>query len=385
MMALVVWATHAASLAPGDSKLARLELVGQRIDSLVTGAHEAEVLRIAFLGDSTVDPPRSPENSLPAQLELGLEHWQHDGPPVVVYSMAAAALSSVTYHFLTPDIIAAQPDLVVWQLAFTHTSEHWLSGFTHHEFAGRLSFAELLPLLRLPIHELGLSADDLLLYKLLMRPGLRSAWSWLVQEQSRVQKTRDELDNRIYGQGANPPVRLFRGLGALKRQKRTMEFVDGRSRYLGKRAIIHQGEGLKGVQPDHVTLRLLAESLALYAEAGIPVVAYLSPINIEHLRAVGVVDEDRLSLSLESYRSVVASHGASFVDLHDLLPDDSFFDARGHFHRTEAFDTPGQIVDKLLPAVTGGLDGLVEQRRGAPSRVAPSRQEGRLFDGPKGQ
>lgn len=366
MLALVGLSTRAASLEPGYAKLDRLASVEERVAILAAAAIEGEALHIGFMGDSTVDPP-SRIDSLPFRLQQRLSRWRWEGSAAVVHSLAAPALGSVTYHFLARDIIAAQPDLIVWQVAFTHTNGYWLTENTHHEFAGRLPLLDIGRTLLLPIHELGLSADDLLAYKLLMTPGLRTAWQWLGKEQSRVQKGRDAFEEWLTGGARHRPERKFRRTRGLRLNAGHISEVDGRLRYLGSRAVMHLGEGLRGLEPDHVLVRVLGETLGLFREAGIPVVMYLNPINIEHLRGLEVVDDDLLAMSIETYRSVAVESGAIFVDLHDAVPDASFIDARGHFHRTEAFDAAGRMIDKIQPPVADELDRIAGQR----TRVRP--------------
>ena len=374
VVGIVGLSTRSASLEPGRSKLDTLSVVEERIALLTSPGQEGDTLRIAFMGDSTADPPVR-INSLPFRLNERLSSWRTGGPPAEVYSLAAPALGSVTYHFLAPDIIAAEPDLIVWQVAFAHTNSYWLRGNTHHEFAGQLSILDLADLALLPIHHLDLSADDLLEYKLLMAPGLRSLWAWTVEEQSRVQKARNALEKGLVGEESIGPELGFGRMEALNQNGRQLVRIEGRARFAGKRAIHQQGEGLRGLRPDHVVARILGKTLALFRDAEIPVVIYLNPINIEYLRSIGVVDEDLLRTSVETYRSVAAEYGATFIDFHDALPDASFVDAQGHFHRTEAFDAAGRMIDRIQPAVTNELDRIVRRRASAQS--LPSSQSGR--------
>jgi hypothetical protein len=52
-------------------------------------------------------------------------------------------------------------------------------------------------------------------------------------------------------------------------------------------------------------------------------------VNIEHIRSLGL-SLDGLERSIVTIRQIVESSGAGFVDLHALLPDRAFRDARDH-------------------------------------------------------
>jgi hypothetical protein len=224
--------------------------------------------------------------------------------------------------------------------------------------AGRMRVGDLARLTLLPIHDLGLSADDLLLYKLLIGSGSSTAWIWLVAEQSRAAKLRGALEERLAPWVGVRPEQRFRRRVALKAKGNSQKRIDGRVRSLGKAAVRRLGVGLTGLDSSHITLGMLAESLRLFERAGIPVVVYLGPINVEHLRNIGVVDERVLQESIDAYRQVVLDGGADFIDLHDALPDAAFTDARGHFHSTEDFDAVGRMLDKILPRVMEEIERM---------------------------
>jgi hypothetical protein len=369
-MALAVVTTRAAAVEPGDSRLGHLPGLDKNIHAVASGALGGrDKLRIAVLGDSTVGPPRATDH-VPSRLHVALLRRTAEVSEAVVYNLSAPAMGSVTYHFMVADIVDALPDLVVWQVAFTHTSHHWRRTFSHHEMAGRMRLGDLARLTLLPIHDLGLSADDLLLYKLLMGSGSSTAWIWLVAEQSRVAKLRVALEERLAPWVGVRPEQGFRHRVALKAKGNGQKRIDGRLRSLGKAAVRRQGDGLTGLDPSHITLRMLAESLRLFETAGIPVLVYLGPINIEHLRNIGVVDEEVLRESVDVYRQVVVENGAGFIDLHDALPDISFVDARGHYHSTEEFDAVGRMLDKILPRVMEVIERIAPRQASAGAQGA---------------
>jgi hypothetical protein len=366
IVGLVMQTTRAASLDPGQSKLDSLVAIESLLAKLATGAQEHGALRVAFLGDSTVHSAIQAK-SLPFALDQRMKSWQSGESSAEVYSIARPALGSVSFHFLARDIIAAKPDVIVWQLALVHTNDYWLRGNTHHEFAGRLSTLDLLEFSLLPIHELGLSLNTLLAYKFLANPGLRPIWSGLINEQSRVQKARRELEQTYSGEGKIGPEKYFLGLQGLRSLADRFVKVDGRQRSSRGWAVDRLGEALKGIGPDHILLRSLAKSLEIFRDAGIPVVIYLGPINIEYLRSINVVNENLLQASIQAYRDVAQKYGANFIDLHDVLPDASFYDASGHFRASPSLDPASRIIDGIHPILVEELERISEIAGSSPS------------------
>jgi len=368
VIGLVMLATRAASLEPGASKLENLGRSEAQINVLAGDAQVDEAIRIAFLGDSTVHSAAR-KKGLPFLLGQRLEASERERLPAKVYSLASPALGSISFHALSRDIIAASPDLIVWQVAFSHSNDFWLRGNTHHEFSGRLSLQDLVELSVLPIHQIDLSFDDLLAYKILLTPSIRPLWSGLLKEQSRVQKARSAFEKTLPGKLGRSPEVVFAGVTGLNQMADQFVQIDGRSRHSKKWAIEYLGEGLRGINTDHIVLQVLAKSLSLFRDAQIPVVIYLNPINIDYLRSLGTMNEELLQASIEAYRSVATRYSAGFVDLHDELPDVSFYDAQGHFKPTPELDPAARILERIQPAVNKELDRITKARAAEASRT----------------
>ena len=84
-----------------------------------------------------------------------------------------------------------------------------------------------------------------------------------------------------------------------------------------------------GASGDANRLHILKATLDYFHRSGIPTVVWVAPVNIDHLRSLGL-SIDGLSRSLGTIRKLVESSGAGFVDFHALLPDGAFRDARDH-------------------------------------------------------
>jgi hypothetical protein len=129
----------------------------------------------------------------------------------------------------------------------------------------------------------------------------------------------------------------------------------GRQRFVAHGERAHYGDALIGVEETHPVLQLFAAGLAVFERAGIPVIVYLNPINVDNLRYVKVLDAEQLEASVDVMRHISVQRGAVFVDLHDLFTDEYFDDAAGHFRRSDANDGPAELIDALAPVVERAL------------------------------
>jgi hypothetical protein len=145
--------------------------------------------------------------------------------------------------------------------------------------------------------------------------------------------------------------------------------VDGHERFSRDQSIDQLGEALKGIRRDHILLQALGKSLRVFRQAGIPVVTYLGPINIEYLRSLNVVDEELLQASIQAYRDVAHDYGASFLDFHDILPDTAFYDAASHFRPTPSIDPNARIIDGIHPFLVAELERITQRAEGSPPGI----------------
>jgi hypothetical protein len=107
---------------------------------------------------------------------------------------------------------------------------------------------------------------------------------------------------------------------------------------------------LRGVSPQHPTLRILAAIVARFTRAHIPTLVYAAPINVEHMRRLGLPVEE-VDRSLQTIAQVVQQHGGEFVDLHAVLPDRAFRDPGDHF----TFDGEPNGTFRLASRVAAAL------------------------------
>jgi hypothetical protein len=123
-------------------------------------------------------------------------------------------------------------------------------------------------------------------------------------------------------------------------------------------------EALAGVEPDDVSIRIMGAAVRRFVDAGIPTLVYVIPINVEHMRDVGALEGDGLQRSLDRLGEGVRAAGGTFVDFHDLLPDEYFLDVRGHL--TFDGETSGNaLVARALAPMVLDQSGLVPREPGA--------------------
>jgi hypothetical protein len=116
----------------------------------------------------------------------------------------------------------------------------------------------------------------------------------------------------------------------------------------------------------------MLELLTAFADAAarrkIPVIFYVTPINVDRLRVLGTFDAALFQQSLANIRAAATSHNAGFLDLSDSLSSNFFTDLYEHY--SEAGQQ--KIADFLLPQVLKRLD---ENIKSSLSLDKPSRSD----------
>lgn len=299
--------------------------------------------RIVFLGDSLVyDMTRLPL-SVPDKL-AGLLRAR--GRRDYVRSVASAGFGAFTHYFLVDRVLEVEPDLVVLSLNLSWFSPAW-RGINPPNVAGLLPLRRWPEALALPVGAAGLTLDRLALYRALMASGALPSWYRLQQEQLRVRGGWDAAAEQLQEIGGAPDGRGY--VDDHWRHLRSVRVKDGR--WTPERARIIMGPVFAGIDPDSPTLRALEATLAGYRSAGLEVIAYVAPLNVEHLRSIGVYDAEGLARSIAQLRSVARGQAVRFLDLHGVLPDAAFEDENQHLHTAGPVDGAGEVAARLLPLV----------------------------------
>lgn len=326
-----------------------LDVIGpveKGIERLIRRPDQPGQLRVAYLGDSMIASHRD-EASLPARLRKALAE-RAGKKRFRVAPIAAPGLGPFDFYFLADHVLAANPDQIVLPINLTVFSAPWRGTFSRPELAGVLPAHRLPQALTLPLQWIGLTADRLLGYFVVVRTAGLPAWTELTRQQARLGAARRSLSHAIGERFGDDADRRF-DLGAYRYFGKKYN-VPGIQRLTAEGVEDRYGRVLRGLEPDHPALQVLEATLRIFQEAGVDVVVYTNPTNVEHMARVGAARPEGLARSIRSIEQVVEAAGARFVDLHDLLPDEGFRDGAGHFEfGEEGIDGPGLLADRIAP------------------------------------
>jgi hypothetical protein len=311
--------------------------------------------RVALIGDSVLLSDWG--NSVPTQVRHGLSLRS---PPLMnVQALGWPGLGPISEYCLADEIIAARPDLIVLEVNLRGFVAGPLGSAGYPELAGHIETKRLFEAATLPLSDAGITLDRLLFYRALVAFGFEPAWIDVLDRQARLVHERDELELWIdarMGSKARSERKVALGIVAYARS-----LVPGRNRATRARLQKNLWPAFEGVSPETGRLRVLAATLRTFRKAGIPVLVWLAPANVEHFRYLGL-DVEGLQRSAAAVRQVVEGAGASFVDLHWLLPDEGFADSSDHVTVGGAFDGAAVLGDRLALEITKAMRSLGERR-----------------------
>jgi hypothetical protein len=223
------------------------------------------------------------------------------------------------------------------------------------EIAGLLPASRWPSAAALPIDAVGLSADRLLYYRGLVTAGALDAWTRLQREQVRVVRAADALEAWLQARAPLAGGDGYRRMHQQDSMARTLVWGPHGTRATPETARDSLGPVLAGLREDNATLLALEALLADLARARVPVLVYVAPLNVEHLRSLGLMEEDGLRRSLDRLREACERRGARFLDLHDLLEDAAFSDYLDHLHHDPGGpDGAARIAERVRDAAGAG-------------------------------
>ena len=318
-------------------------------DALGQRRSDSPETRVAFLSDSTSMHFANMRLGLNLRFERALVEMAPQGSHFRVFSFASPGYTAFTQYFLSHRIANAGPDHVVLGFNLASFSQHWRKA-DRPELAAMLPVQNLGEALRLPLHWIGLSTDELLLYTLVAHFGGFGTWLRLTQEQARCVRAWAAAAEWLQARSGAPSGLDYQTLHFYLR--RLTELLPGSpERETEMLARSRYDAVLAGVGPEHPVLRVLRATLEVFRKRGIPVLVYTIPMNVEHLEQLGLLDRAALRRSVESVRRVASASGASLVDLHDLLPDAAFRDAKGHLSVGPPLDAPPIVAERIAQAL----------------------------------
>jgi len=352
--ATLVFALILALLGPisarhGQIPILVMQKVHKNLGVLAKAKGPKHKLTVAFLGDSTVDD-YPPGEKVTDFFRKALNREYRLQPPIVVSSLAFSAMGPASYYFLADRIIETKPDLIVWEVSLTHASERWYRALPRPQLAGWMAPERIPATLGMPIEHIGLTADELLFYSLLVQTGQEDTWAEVLKQLSRVDKVRAILEEKASAYvGSRAEYRFFLNLALTNLQN--LQLPENAKRYNKQGEIDHFGSVLDGIGRDHPALRFVSESIHLFNDAKIPVLVYLNPINVQHLRNLGLIRPPEFGETLGSFKAAVDESGGIFLDLHQLFPDSHFSDMSGHFRHDDEIQAQAELANKLAKFV----------------------------------
>ena len=342
---------------PGLQRLNTAAQITKRLANVRSKPQRGRSHNVFLLGDSTLGKPDSPV-SLAAALRRKMALRFGGSNRLSLQAYSGPGLGPRVFYFMADEVIATNPDLVVWELSFTHFSKHW-NRASMEEFSGWLQLTSNLSGLITALEASHVTFDRIFLYQGLVDTGLIEPWRNLKNEQSRVGKLLSQLSVWTEELTGSDAQRQFQNAAsAAQRSKSRLPGKHDRLNLDGARTIF--GAALQPLEADHSSLSVISKTLERFYENGIPVVVYLNPVNVDNLSATEATEPEILKANAELLREIVEAEGASFFDYHDLLRDEHFGDAAGHFNKQKQNRATNTLAKKLCGAVSNELKRKIE-------------------------
>lgn len=340
---IVVASLRAAEIESGLTGIGVGLILDLHSENLVASQHFPGE-RIVVLGDSTViDYPY--ERAVPDNMRRLLRG--RAPRKTLVIPIAAPGMSAPEYYAFADLIVANRADQVVFPINLASFSNRWRSGFNRRESIGWMPMHRLPDLLTRPFHAMNLTLDRILFYMGIVGFGLEDGWQYLGEEQVRavhgiqhVRRTIHQFNPRMMNDGL-PSFRLPFQKGNPNRSNR--HYVEAL-----------YGGAMDGIPSSHPVAQMLAGALEIYQDAGVRVLAYSVPMNVEHFEKIGFETREGTLKTNEMLRELVESRGGTFLDLHRLFPDKAFKDLGGHFLQEKGFDGAMLLARELAPELLRG-------------------------------
>lgn len=198
--------------------------------------------------------------------------------------------------------------------------------------------------MQLPIGAAGLTAADILSAGLVDQLGFRPERAWIQEMQIDVNQTYKLFVSHFQKSiGAPQGMKTF-----LKMHRfRSVQTKFG-ERQQPTSATLLLGKALAGLGKNEPTLEILGELVRRLHAKGSEVLVVAQPMNVEHLRSIGVLEDANLQSSIQRLHDVTIANGGEFLDLHRKLPDRAFRDSRGHLNFQDSSDPAAQMARPMI-------------------------------------
>jgi hypothetical protein len=310
---------------------------------------------VSFLGDS-LSQGIIPSSLMwvPRQLRAYLRKNAGWRTKIELLSTVHSGLSVYSYYFLIDKIMTQNPDLVVIEFNLFYLSDFW-HGRDRTDFATWMPIERWPKAMGLPLEAVGISVDEMIFGRSLVSAGLFSRWHWLQREQARLVSAYKLLANTTQLAATGKGTLDFRVANVLKARAETR--VADTNRATPKSVDRLLGDALRGASPDDPALVMLDALLADFRDAGVEVLLFVPPHNIEHVASLKMLDAEGLAQTIRVIEFIAEQNDATFVDLHSLLGDEYFRDSMDHLSEDEEHQGSPAVARELGEAVVEIYEG----------------------------
>jgi hypothetical protein len=285
--------------------------------------------RVGMIGDSMVFT-EGPGTSMPDWVRTELEQHESNGAHAAVHVLSFPAWSTIGQYCMAGELASAKPSLLVLELNLRLLGPAPLGAFAYTELSGFIDDSRIPEAAFLPLSQAGITLSTLLFDRALVKTGRGLSWNELLVRQATLFNTRAPLeawlDEKMH-RTAYEERRVEWGI-ALSGRFLVSRGSGARDSVPHARAAL--GDVLDGIGTGHPRLVVLAAMLSTFHRRKVPVLVWVSPINVEHLRSLGFSLEG-VDRSLRTIQDIVEGSGATLLDLHALLPDTAFSDSGDHY------------------------------------------------------
>lgn len=211
-------------------------------------------------------------------------------------------------------VLDAQPDLVMLSFNMRALSPWW-TGYIASDEARFIGPAHIPRAFFLPLQRVGITADQLIYLVAVRQSPFYEPWKSMRALQNAMNRAREDLGARLSAAAATEVL--------LAPSDWLLDFPIGDT----KRALVG---AFAGATPEHPMLKMLDASVRAFRRAGVSVVVFVMPVNLERYEDAGLLDQDGLARSLASVEEVALGAGATFSKMHDRFDRARFADLVGH-------------------------------------------------------
>jgi hypothetical protein len=287
-------------------------------------------VRVAMVGDSMTFTD-GPGVSMPEWVRRELVARQGKRR-TGVHVLSWAAWGTAPEYSMVDEIAQAKPDLLVLELNLRLLGPAPLGAVSYPELSGHIANDRLFEAAFLPLSHAGVTLGRMLFYRGVVLTAHESQFSDVLTRQAMLFDTREPLEKWL---DAKTHTRSYEDRRLAWGYTLSARYLAPGTRH-SRDSLPHArdalGDVIDGIREDHPRLVVLRAMLRDFRRAGVPVLVWVSPINLDHLARLGL-GLDGIERSMTTIQKAVEGSGARFVDLHALLHDDDFADAGDHYQR----------------------------------------------------